>query len=60
MGKKNSQLHIMVETKFLNELKQKAIEKESTLSNYCRQKLKDDTQLNRIEELIKEILKNFI
>jgi len=53
MGKKNSQIHLVMETKLLNELKRKASEKGLSTSEFCRQKLRDDTQLDRIEKIIK-------
>ncbi len=55
MAGKNSQIHVMVETKFMNELKNKAKEKGLTLSEYCRQKLKEDSQLERIEKKLEKI-----
>jgi uncharacterized protein YnzC (UPF0291/DUF896 family) len=55
MGK-NSHLHLSIETKFLNEIKEKAKEKGLTLSEYCRQRIKEDSQLDRIEGMIKKLI----
>ncbi len=49
MNKKNSQLHLVVETKFLEEIKEKARKEEISLAEYCRTKLKE---ANKFEEII--------
>jgi hypothetical protein len=54
----NSHLHIIVETEFLNKLKDEAKKKMSTVSEYCRLKLQINLQLDRIEEKIDAIIKN--
>jgi len=46
---KNSHLHIMMETSLLNKLRKEAEEKCISVAELCRQKLRDDTQLDRIE-----------
>ena len=56
-GKKNSCPHIMINTEEKNKLMQKAKDKEVHLSEWCRRKLKEDDQLNRIEMKIDKLLK---
>lgn len=54
-GKKNSHLHIMIETKFLNKLKGKIQDLNISLTEHCRRKLMGDCQLDRIEKKINEL-----
>lgn len=54
---KNSHVHLLLETEFLDRLKKEAQEAEITLSELCRRKLKNETQLSRIERTITEINK---
>lgn len=56
MMKKNSNLHIVLETELLDKLKQEAEEKDLLLSELCRHKLRQNDQLNRIEFMIEQIL----
>jgi len=56
MGK-NSHIHIVVETEFLYHLKNEAKKKMLTLSEFCRLKLRNSLQLDRIEFMIGEVLK---
>ena len=56
MGK-NSQIHLVLETRFLNYLKEQAEEKGITISEFCRQKLKQDPQLDKIEIILNKINK---
>ena len=56
-GKKNSQLHISIETIILEEMKKTAENQGLTLSEWCRRKLKEDSQLNRIEKKIDNLIK---
>ncbi len=55
---KNAHIHLVVETEFLNCLKQEAKRKMLTLSEFCRLKLQTNIQLERIEYKIDKILKN--
>lgn len=55
--KKNSHLHVMIETDVLGEMKKKAAKDGITLSEWCRKKLKDDSQLDRIERKMDKIIK---
>jgi len=56
--KKNSQLHIMIETEVIEEMKKRAEEKGISLSEWCRKKIKEDSQLDRIENKLDLILNN--
>ncbi len=55
--KKNSQLHLMIETDVLEEMKKKAKEENISLSEWCRKKLREDPQLDRIESKLDKIIK---
>jgi len=57
MGK-NSHLHIVLESDFLNLLKKEAKERSISVSELCRIKLQKNLQLDRIEVMLKDILKN--
>ncbi len=57
MGK-NANFRIRLESKFLDNLKVQAKEKGINVSELCRQRLADSSQLNRIEFMINKILKN--
>ena len=52
----NSHLHVVVETEFLNKLKDKAKKKMLTVSEYCRLKLQMDLQFDRIEQKLDILL----
>ena len=56
--KKNSHIHIMISTKEKKKLMDKAEEEGLDFSEWCRRKLKKDSQLNRIENKIDDIVKN--
>jgi len=56
----NSHIHVVVKTEFMDKLKNRAKEKMMTVSEYCRLKLQVDSQLDRIEEKLDNILKNGI
>ena len=55
-GKKNSHIHLLLETNLKEKLMGEAKEKCISISELCRQKLRDDTQLDRIEMKINNIL----
>ncbi len=55
---KNAHLHLVVETEFLDYLKQEAKKKMLTLSEFCRSKLRVNMQLDRIENKIDLVIKN--
>jgi len=55
--KKNSHLHILIETNLLTKLKEEAQEKKTSLGQFCRNKLRKQDQLERIEGKLDKILK---
>ncbi|MFC2138973.1 hypothetical protein ACFLTE_12460 [Bacteroidota bacterium] len=58
--KKNSQLHVVIETHKLNRLKEEAKEQGVSLAELCRQKLKPRPQMDRIEGKLDKLLGNGI
>lgn len=56
--RKNFQVHLYLETELVEKLKKEAVEKKKSVSDICRQKLKEDTQLDRIETMIGKIYKH--
>ena len=54
--KKNSHLHIFMETQLHDKLKKEADEKNISLSELARWKLRDNNQLDRIERKMDMIL----
>lgn len=57
MAVKNSQIRFYLETSLHKKLKKEAEEKCISLSELCRKKLRENSQLDRIEEMIKKLLK---
>jgi len=57
MGMKNSQIHLFLETDLKKTLQIDAKKRGVTTSELCRQKLRESTQLTRIEILLEKILK---
>ncbi|MEK6909256.1 MAG: hypothetical protein AABX23_04360 [Nanoarchaeota archaeon] len=53
--KKNSQLHLYLETDLLDKLKKIAEENKVSVSEICRRKIKEIPQLNKIELTILEM-----
>lgn len=53
--KKNSHIHIVIETELSDRLRKQAEELGMNFSDLCRQKLKDTFKLDRIEFLVSEI-----
>ena len=53
--KKNSQLHISLGTELLVLLKKEASEKGMCLSEYCRQKLRENFYLEKIESMLNKL-----
>jgi len=56
--KKNAHLHIVLETDFLNSLKEDAKKKCIPLSELCRLKLRMSFQMDRIEFKIDKLIQN--
>jgi len=54
MGK-NSHLHLTMETSLKEFLKEEATKNSMGLSEYCRQKIRDEFRLQKIEKLLQEI-----
>ncbi len=54
--KKNYPLHLLIEKSLKDKLKKEAEEQKISLGEYCRRKLRDDKQLNRIERKIDKII----
>ena len=55
--KKNSEIHLKLETDLIDKLKKQAVNDDISFSELCRKRLKDNIQLDRIEALILEINK---
>ena len=55
--KKNSQLHLFLETQTLNNLKKQASEDNVSVSELCRQKIREEPRLTRIELILERLLK---
>ena len=55
--KKNAQLHLMIETRELNKLRDEAEERKVSLAELCRVKLRKQPQLDRIEGKLDKLLK---
>ena len=56
--RKNFQIHLYLETELVEKLKKEAVDKKKSVSDICRQKLKEDMQLDRIETMIGKIYKH--
>lgn len=52
MGKKNSHIHLMLETSFKQKLKEEAISEGISTSELCRQRLREIAIFQRIERLL--------
>ncbi len=55
---KNSHIHIMINTEEKNKLVQKAKDDGLDFSEWCRRKIKEDSQLSRIENKINRLVKH--
>nr|AQS34895.1 hypothetical protein [uncultured archaeon] len=53
--KKNSHIHILIETELSDRLRKQAEDLGMTFSDLCRQKLKDTCKLDRIEFIVAQI-----
>ena len=58
MKKKNSQIHLMIDTEFKEKLKNLANQENLHLSEYCRNKLSEDSKLIKLERMIEMLLVN--
>lgn len=57
MKKKNSQLHIYLESDLKEILEKQAREERISICEFCRRKLKEDSKLDKIEKILEELLK---
>jgi hypothetical protein len=57
--KKNSHLHILIETSLMKKIENQAKEQGISIAEFVRQKLKDNNKLNIIEDKIDRLLKKF-
>ncbi len=55
--KKNSQIHLLIETEVIEKLKRQAQEEGISFSSLCRKKLKENSHLERLEIIIGKIYK---
>ncbi len=55
--KKNSHLHMFLETSLMNKIRMEANEKNISIAELVRQKLRDNPQLNRIENKLDNLIK---
>lgn len=55
-GKKNSHIHLLLETNLKEKLVKEAEERNIGISELCRQKLRGNAQLDRIERKIDNII----
>ena len=54
--KKNYPLHILIEKSLMEKLKQEAKTNKISLAEYCRIKLRDNNQLDRIEDKLNRFI----
>jgi hypothetical protein len=54
--KKNSQIHLVIETELFELLKRESEKTSLSFSEYCRRKLRDNIKLEVIEKLLREAL----
>jgi len=55
MMKKNAQIHLLIESEVFENLQNQAIERNISFSEMCRQKLRQNNQLDKLELMIEEI-----
>ena len=55
--KKNSKLRIVIETEVFDRIKNQAKENEVSISEFCRQKLREPFPLQRIESRLEDLSK---
>jgi hypothetical protein len=57
MAGMNSQIHLILETKLKETLEKEALDNGISLSELCREKLRTNPQLNKIEFILEKIEK---
>ena len=55
--KKNSQIHLFLETDLKEKLEKQAWERELSVSEWCRIKLRENSQLTKVEILLENLIK---
>ena len=55
--KKNSHLHIFLETSLMNRIKKEANEKNISIAELCRRKLRFDQEENKVLDVLNDIMK---
>ena len=60
MGRKNSQIHLNLETEMKLKLQHRAAVQHLTIAEFCRQRLRGNSQLDTIEFLMEKICKLLI
>jgi len=55
-GKKNSHIHLLIETNLKERLREEAEKEGMFLSELCRRKLRESSQLDRIERMLTTII----
>ena len=54
--RKTSKIHFWIETEARQFIEKQAIEEGLTISNYCRNKLKEDSDISKIKNMLEKIL----
>ena len=57
LPKKNSHIHLCIDTDSYTRLKQQAADTYLSLAELCRQKMRKNSQLDRIEHLLNQLVK---
>ena len=57
MGVKNSRIYISIETEIKDRIKLEAFKEGVSISEFCRQKIREQPKLTRIELMIEKLLK---
>ena len=58
--KKNSKIHIFIETEFKERLKKQAQQENISFAELCRRKLREHSKLAKIENTLEQIQKSII
>jgi len=54
----NSQLHLVLSSDLLEKLRKESDNRDLTISDLCREKLREDSQLDKIEFMLKKLLES--
>jgi len=55
MAGKNSQIHLYLETELFEKLRKQAEENNISISELCRMKCRENSQIQKIESIVREI-----